>query len=169
MLASLGKFDTHPAVRFTSRWSVTTQEPIAYSDLKHGVLTVPADFDSDLASIRVLREVCRWAAIGALAGWGFAWGWLATTLLVLAIVSLALYGLLAGYGMRAAILHDWLYTMGALSRADCDAVFYRALTTGDGTARWRASIFWLGVRLGGSASYTKTPASPGFFTPGENE
>ena len=140
---------------------------MGYNDLAYGALTVPADFDSDLASIRILREVCRWAAIGVLVGWIFAWGWLATALLVVAIVSLALYGLLAGYGMRAAILHDWLYTMGALSRADCDAVFYRALTTGDGTARWRASIFWLGVRLGGSTSYTKTPNHSGFFTSGE--
>jgi len=165
----LGKFDVHPLVRFFSRWSVATQEPMGFNDPLHGLLTVPADFDSDLASIRILREVCRWAAIGALAGWGFAWGWLASALLVLAIVTLALYGLLAGYGMRAAILHDWLYTAGILSRAECDAVFYRALTTGDGTARWRASIFWLGVRLGGSTSYTKTPTSSGFFTPGESD
>ncbi|MFJ5297509.1 DUF1353 domain-containing protein [Pseudomonas sp. NPDC088368] len=167
MLPPPGKFDTHPAVRFTSRWNVATQEQMSYSDLVRGVLTVPTDFDSDLASIRILREVCRWAAIGALIGWVFAWGWLAAALLVVAIVTLALYGLLAGYGMRAAILHDWLYTTGVLPRADCDAVFYRALTTGDGTARWRASIFWLGVRLGGSTSYTKTPAKAGFFTPGE--
>lgn len=167
MTIPVGKFDTHPAVRFTSRWNVATQELMNYNDLAHGVLIVPADFDSDLASIRILQEICRWAAIGALFGWIFAWGWLAAALLVLTIITLALYGLLAGYGMRAAILHDWLYTTGALSRADCDAVFYRALTTGDGTARWRASIFWLGVRLGGSPSYTKTPANAGFFTPGE--
>lgn len=163
----VGKFDIHPAVRFTSRWDVATQEAMTLNDSVHGLLTVPADFYSDLASIRILREVCRWAAVGALAGWIFAWGWLASGLLVLAIVTLALYGLLAGYGMRAAILHDWLYTVGTLSRAECDAVFYRALTTGDGTARWRASIFWLGVRLGGSTSYTKNPAQAGFFTTGE--
>lgn len=162
-----GKFDIHPAVRFTSRWDVATQEPLAFSDPVHGLLTVPVDFYSDLASIRILREVCRWATIGALAGWIFAWGWLASALLVLAIITLALYGLLTGYGMRAAILHDWLYTVGILSRAECDAVFYRALTTGDGTARWRALIFWLGVRLGGSTSYTKTPTRSGFFTPGD--
>ncbi|MEX0297226.1 DUF1353 domain-containing protein [Pseudomonas putida] len=162
----LGKFSTHPVVRFTSRWSVATQEPVTFNDPVHGLLTVSADFGSDLASIRILREVCRCAAIGALAGWVLAWGWLATVLLVLAIITLALYGLLAGYGMRAAILHDWLYGVGTLSRAECDAVFYRALTTGDGTARWRAAIFWLGVRLGGSTSYTKTPTSS-VFSSGE--
>jgi hypothetical protein len=153
MSLPLGKFDVLPSVRFTSRWNVCTQEAVAFNDAVHGQLTVPADFHSDLASIRILREVCRWAAVGALAVWTVSWGWLACALMVLAIVSLALYGLLAGYGMRAAILHDWLYSFGTLSRAECDAVFYRALTTGDGTARWRASIFWLGVRLGGSNSY----------------
>ncbi|WP_296257710.1 MULTISPECIES: DUF1353 domain-containing protein [unclassified Pseudomonas] len=163
----IGKFDIHLAVRFTSRWDVATQEALTFGDPLHGPLVVPSDFYSDLASIRILREVCRWAAIGALVGWVFAWGWLAAALLVVAIVTLALYGLLAGYGMRAAILHDWLYTVGMLPRAECDAVFYRALTTGDGTARWRAAIFWLGVRLGGFTSYTKTPTRSGFFTPGE--
>jgi hypothetical protein len=116
-------------------------------------MTVPTDFHSDLASIRILREVCRYSALGALLGWSFGLGWLATALLSVAIIALALYGLLAGYGMRAAILHDWLYTLGGLSRGQCDAVFYRALTTGDGTARWRASIFWLGVRFGGFIRY----------------
>jgi len=166
-MIAIGKFGTHPAVRFISRWGVATQERLTFNDPEHGELTVPADFYSDLASIRILREVCRWSSIGALVGWAFAWGCLAPALLILAITTLALYGLLAGYGMRAAILHDWLYTAGALPRADCDAVFYRALTTGDGTARWRAAIFWLGVRLGGSTSYTKTPTSSGFFTSGE--
>jgi hypothetical protein len=162
MSLPLGKFDVHPSVRFTSRWDASTQEALTFNDAIHGLLTVPADFNSDLASIRILREVCRWAAIGALVSWIFVWGWLATALLVLAIVTLAIYGLLAGYGMRAAILHDWLYTVGVLSRAECDAVFYRALWTGDGTARWRAVIFWLGVRLGGSTSYIKTAANTEF-------
>jgi len=167
VIPAVGKFDVRPSIRFISRWEVEILEPMVFNDPQRGPLPVPAGFLSDLASIRVLREVCRWAAVGALAGWVFSWGWLAGALLTLAITCLALYGLLAGYGMRAAILHDWLYTEGRLSRADCDAVFRRALTTGDGTARWRALIFWLGVRLGGFTSYTKTPASPGFFTPGE--
>jgi hypothetical protein len=62
-------------------------------------------------------------------------------------------------------LHDLLYTTGQLSRSECDAVYYRALTTGDGTARWRAMIFYMGVRLGGHWSYTKTPPSAGFSSP----
>ncbi|MFK3973784.1 DUF1353 domain-containing protein [Pseudomonas sp. NPDC087358] len=161
MTAAVGKFDIKPAVRFVSRWNVQLLEPLTFHDPLYGLLTVPAGFTSDLASIRILREVCRWAALAALVGWIVAWGWLATALLVLAIVALALYGLLAGYGMRAAILHDWLYTVGLLPRGPSDAVFYRANTTGDGTARWRAAIFWQGVRLGGSTSYTSTPTSSG--------
>ena len=161
MTAPVGKFDIKPAVRFVSRWDVGLLDSMVFNDPVHGLVIVPSGFESDLASIRVLREVCRWAAAGALVGWIFAWGWLAIALLALAIAALALYGLLAGYGMRAAILHDWMYTEGVLTRSECDAVFYRALTTGDGTARWRAAILWLGVRLGGSTSYTKTPTRSG--------
>lgn len=67
--------------------------------------------------------------------------------------------------MRAAILHDHLYEVGQFTRAQCDAVFYRALR-GDGVARWRCLIFYLGVRIGGARSYTRTPAQSGFFTSG---
>jgi hypothetical protein len=114
MTVAVGKFDVRPAIRFISRWEVDVLEPLVFNDPLHGLQVVPDRFRSDLASIRVLREACRWAAIGALAGWVFAWGWSAVSLLVLAIGSLALYGLLAGYGMRAAILHDWLYEVGIL-------------------------------------------------------
>lgn len=167
MTIPIGKFGTHPAVRFIGRWCVQVLEPLTLNDQIHGLLTVPAEFNSDLASIRILREVCRWAALGSLVGWIIAWGWLALALLVLSIFALALYGMLAGYGMRAAVLHDWLYTVGVLSRAESDAVFYRALTTGDGTAHWRALVFWIGVRIGGATAYTKKPATAGFFTSGE--
>jgi len=156
-MIAVGKFSTQPVVRFTSRWQVSVQEPLSFHDPKHGLLTVPAGFDSDLASIRILREVSRAAWLLSLACWFFAWSWVANTLLVLAIGSLALYALLAGYGLRAAILHDWLYTTALLPRAAADAVFYRALRTGDGTARWRALFFWVGVRVGGIYAYSIAP------------
>ncbi|WNW10137.1 DUF1353 domain-containing protein [Pseudomonas sp. DTU_2021_1001937_2_SI_NGA_ILE_001] len=161
-----GKFCSRPALRFTTRWDVAVLEQLQFRDTRHGLLTVPAGTASDLASIRVLREVCRWAAAGTLIGWALAWGWVATALLVLAIAALALYGLLAGYGMRAAILHDWLYGAGRLSRAQCDAVFYRALRA-DGVARWRAWIFYIGVRIGGASSYTQAPVAPGLSSSGD--
>lgn len=153
MIPPIGKFGAGVATRQINRWEFEVLEELAFNDPVHGLRIVPAGFVSNLASIRILREVCRWAALCAFAGWVLAWGWLAFALLLIAGVTLALYGMLAGYGMRAAMLHDWLYTTGALSRSKCDGVFYRALTTGDGTARWRAAVFWVGVRLGGSSSF----------------
>lgn len=156
----VGKFSVRPAVRFIDRWQVSMLEPMTFNDPVHGLLTVPFNFVSDLASIRILREVCRWCAVTALSGTPFStdYPWTNTALWIIAVAALALYGILAGYAMRAAILHDWLYTTGVLSRRDADAVFERASHTGDGTAKWRTlGLFWPGVRLGGYWSYTKTP------------
>lgn len=49
------------------------------------------------------------------------------------VIALAIYSLLVGYGMRASILHDWLYTFWPFTRRECDDIYHRALTTGDGT------------------------------------
>lgn len=72
------------------------------------------------------------------------------------ILLFVVYALLVTYGNRACTTHDWLYSEGRLSRKDCDGVFYRALRA-DGVARWRAIIFWLGVRIGGASNYSKAP------------
>lgn len=156
-VTAVGKFDIQPAIRYVDRWDVRVLEPMAFNDLVHGELVVPAGFESDMASIRGLREACRWSAILALVCWLLAWSWIAVAGLVVAVLALALYGLLAGYGMRAAVLHDWLYTACSLSRSEADAVLYRALCTGDGTARWRSGIFWIGVRVGGAAHFGPEP------------
>ncbi|WP_263264031.1 DUF1353 domain-containing protein [Pseudomonas sp. RIT-PI-S] len=79
--------------------------------------------------------------------------WAVAVCWAVAAGALALYGLAVGYGMRAAILHDWLYSTALLPRIDCDAVLSRAMRSGDGTARWRTFLFWAGVRLGGSSRY----------------
>lgn len=164
-----GKFDIRPDIRYISRWEVEMRQSMTFGDPVHGSITVPATFVSDLASIRILREICRWCAVTALTGGALvdAYPWIRMALWVVAIIALALYGLLAGYGMRAAILHDWLYTVGKIPRCECDSVYYRALTTGDGTARWRSAIFWIGVRIGGHWSYIKTPTSSGFSSSGD--
>lgn len=157
MSAGVGKFDVKPAVRYQDRWNLGMLEPMSFVDTVHGKMTVPLGFGSDLASIRILREICRWCAMTAITGGAIveAYAWLRMGLWAVALLTLALYGLLAGYGMRASILHDWLYTYGTFSRRDCDAIYYRALTTGDGLARWRGAIFWVGVRLGGHWKYRK--------------
>lgn len=157
MAAALGKFDVKPDIRYISRWEVEMRQSMTLNDPERGEITVPEGFVSDLASIRILREICRWCAVTALTGGTLvdSYPWIRAALVVIAVIALAIYGLLVGYGMRASILHDWLYTQGNLSRRQCDDIYYRALTTGDGTARWRAAIFWIGVRLGGRWSYGK--------------
>ena len=77
-----------------------------------------------------------------------------------------LFALVSGYGNYAATVHDFLYTYGQLTRKEADDVLYRALRA-EGVARWRAWLFWAGVRIAGANQYTKTPTSSGFFTSGE--
>jgi hypothetical protein len=64
-----------------------------------------------------------------------------------------LFALVSGYGNYAATVHDWLYTTGQVSRKQADAVLYRALRA-EGVARWRAWLFWAGVRMGAAKHYT---------------
>jgi len=168
MPTTFGKFDVKPDIRYISRWEVEMRQSMTFNDPVHGLIAVSEGFFSDLASIRILREICRWCAVTALTGGTLvdSYPWVRAALVIIAVIALALYGLLVGYGMRAAILHDFIYTLGLFPRRDCDAIYYRALTTGDGTARWRSLIFWIGVRLGGHRSYTKTPTSSGFSSSG---
>jgi hypothetical protein len=155
MMLAPGKFAAGAATRQISRWQFQLLEPLVFNDPEYGQITVPETFTSDLASVRVLREICRWAALAAVVLGLFlsSISWAATVLWAVAVTALALYGLVVGYGMRAAILHDWLYSTATLTRDQCDAVFSRAMHTGDGTAHWRTFLFWIAVRLGGARHY----------------
>ncbi|MFJ3469041.1 DUF1353 domain-containing protein [Pseudomonas sp. NPDC090201] len=152
---AVGRFGAGVAVRQVSRWQFQLLESLVFNDPIHGVLTVDFGFQSDLASIRMLRTVSVVGAIVALAVGAMVPGapWISALCWAVALVAIVLYALLTGYGMAPAILHDRLYEAGGLSRSECDAVFYRALHMGDGVAKWRAGIFWVGVRLGGMAHY----------------
>jgi hypothetical protein len=66
---------------------------------------------------------------------------------------LALYSSVVGYGNAAAVIHDYLYSTGELTRREADKVFYNALRS-SGIARWRAGLFWAGVRVGGGSRFT---------------
>jgi hypothetical protein len=68
------------------------------------------------------------------------------------------YALLGAYGHAAAVLHDHIYTTGALPRLDADRVFRNALRS-SGIARWRAWIMWAGVRAGGASRYSRSASS----------
>ncbi|WP_417480475.1 DUF1353 domain-containing protein [Maricaulis maris] len=77
------------------------------------------------------------------------------------------FALLGQYGHAAAVLHDYLYATGALSRRKADQVFRNALRS-SGIARWRAWLMWAGVRVGGAKRYNQTPPSAGFSLSGED-
>ncbi|WP_258306553.1 DUF1353 domain-containing protein [Pseudomonas prosekii] len=97
---------------------------LVLADEDAGVIVVPAGTTTNFASLDLLHNVFLFV----------------------------LFALVAGYGNYAATVHDWLYTTGQVSRKDADAVFYRALRA-EGVARWRAWLFWSGVRLGGAGRY----------------
>jgi hypothetical protein len=114
-----------------------------YRDSVFGIITARKGFSTNYASIDVLHNI-----------WLFIF-----------------YALLASYGDKGATIHDWIYSGYGIIKADgttyyptrkeCDDILYRALRA-EGLARWRAYIFYAGVRLGGSGAYT---AGPALFTP----
>lgn len=97
--------------------------PLTLDD-EAGVFVVPEGFETDYGSINALHNAFLFV----------------------------FFALLSGYGNRAATVHDYLYDQASISRKGADDIFYRALRA-DGIARWRAWIFWAGVRLFGSSSY----------------
>ena len=111
------------------KWDRTLLADLSLQDDDHGLITVPAGFRTDFASIQFLHNIFLFV----------------------------LYALLAGYGNYAATVHDWLYTTGPLTRKQADAVLYRGLRA-EGVARWRAWLFWAGVRIGGGKRYKINPA-----------
>lgn len=129
MVASVSKFLNTLKTEQDGMWDRTLLAELSLQDDDYGLITVPAGFRTDFASIRFLHNIFLFA----------------------------LYALLAGYGNYAATVHDWLYTTGPLTRKQADAVLYRGLRA-EGIARWRAWLFWAGVRIGGGKRYKINPA-----------
>jgi len=119
------------------RWDWRLIRDLQLADPEHGLIVVPAGYLTNFASIRGLRV------------------WL-----------VLIYALLVGYGNASCAVHDHLYDQGQLTRRQCDDVLYRALRA-EGVARWRAWLFWAGVRIGGAKHYTKTPTRSGFSSSGD--
>jgi len=124
----MSKFLTSLKTEQLEKRSHTLLADLVYQDDDVGLITVPAGFQTDFASISVLHNALLFV----------------------------LYALVAGYGNYAATVHDLLYTTGQLSRQQSDEVLYRALRA-EGVAKWRAWLFWVGVRIGGGKRY-KSPA-----------
>lgn len=133
----MSRFTTTLKTEQVGKWSHTLLADLVFED-DLGVFVVPAGYQTDFASIRTLHNAAFFI----------------------------LFALVAGYGNYAATLHDHLYEHGSLTRKQADAVLYRALRA-EGVARWRAWLFWAGVRIGGAKHYTKTPKSSGFSSSGD--
>jgi len=133
----MSRFTTTLKTEQMGKWTHVLLDELVLADEEEQVITVPTGFSTDFASIKVLHNAFLFV----------------------------LFALVSGYGNYAATVHDWLYTTGQISRKRADAVLYRALRA-EGVARWRAWLFWAGVRIGGAKQYTTTPTSSGFFTSG---
>ncbi len=120
----MSRFMTTLKTEQVGRRQHTLLADLVLADEDAGVIVVPAGTTTNFASLDLLHNVFLFV----------------------------LFALVAGYGNYAATVHDWLYTTGQVSRKDADAVFYRALRA-EGVARWRAWLFWLGVRVGGSNDF----------------
>lgn len=111
------------------KWGHTLLADLVYQDDQLGLIVVPAGFRTDFASIWVLHNA----------------------------VLFVLYALVAGYGNYAATVHDLLYSTGQFTRRQSDDLLYRALRA-EGVAKWRAWLFWAGVRVGGAKQFAKARA-----------
>ena len=134
----MSRFVTTLKTEQTDRRTYTLLADLVLADDDERVITVPAGFTTDFASIKVLHNAFLFV----------------------------LFALVSGYGNYAATVHDWLYEHGSLTRKEADAVLYRALRA-EGVARWRAWLMWAGVRIGGAKQYNSTPTSSGFSSSGD--
>ena len=62
------------------------------------------------------------------------------------------YWLCGGVGDRAAVVHDYLYSGGAVPREKCDAIFREALLA-CGVSAWKAYLMWSMARSFGGLFY----------------
>ena len=134
----MSKFITTLKTEQIGKWTHVLLDDLVLADDDQRTIIVPAGFVTDFASIKVLHNAFLFV----------------------------LFALVSGYGNYAATVHDFLYSEGQVSRKEADAVLYRALRA-EGVARWRAYLFWLGVRIGGVKHFTKTPTRSGFSSSGD--
>lgn len=69
-----------------------------------------------------------------------------------------IYEACGNIAVRAAVVHDYLYTSGRESRAVADAVLREAAEV-TGVSWWQRWAMWAGVRLGGGSHYTSVPVT----------
>ena len=64
------------------------------------------------------------------------------------------YLLFGGVANQAAVVHDYLYSSGEVTRSQADAVLREASKT-SGVNWFQRNAMWLGVRVAGSSHYAK--------------
>lgn len=62
------------------------------------------------------------------------------------------YWLTGGKATAAAVVHDWLYTLGKMPRDMADQVFREACRASK-VSGWTRFLMWAGVRIGGAGHY----------------
>lgn len=121
MQNSNGKFLSECVLRIDGNggaWVVI--EPVVYqSGVAGTVLTIPAGFRTDLASVPRLPVV---------------------------------FLLFGGTAHKAAVVHDYLYTVRTLDRHIADAVLWEA-SAAIGVPAWRRWLMWAAVRVFGRAHW----------------
>ena len=65
----------------------------------------------------------------------------------------------AGRYAQAAVLHDWLYRCGQVSRSRADAIFREAMEV-LGVPTWQRWAMWAAVRIGGRWAYAAARTVP---------
>lgn len=147
-----GEFSGNLKSEEIARHMIKLLEALTFNDKEKGEVTIPAGYISDKASILVLRNTAKYLAIlFVILGAKF------TLPAFIAIFLIVVYASLAGYGDKAAVIHDWLYdTLSEhnLSRKECDVVFYRALRA-SGNSQWRSYCFLVGVRMFGGLFFKR--------------
>jgi len=132
----MSKSFTQLSTTEVDRRTFQLNKTLGYLDSVHGLIEAQATFITNYASLDSLRN----------------------------ILLFIFYALLADYGDKSATIHDWLYSGYGIRKADgsiyyptrkeADQVLYRALRA-EGVARWRAWMFYAGVRVGGNAHFSE--------------
>lgn len=117
-------FLNFPDVHWISDQLVQLDAPLEYKDAKGRLWVVPVGFISDLESRPTLLP-------------GFIHFLLGDKLET----------------ARAALVHDFLYKTGSVSRKEADTIYYEALR--DNINIFGSFLGWLGVRVGGWIAWKK--------------
>ena len=75
-----------------------------YRDQEHGTISVPAEFETDFASVKPLRTI-GWALLVLSLVVGWFWPKVGACIGSLGFGALALYAGVVGYGDAAAVIH----------------------------------------------------------------